>query len=487
MVKRLNYKFVSPNQNEEKRIICKVISGTTKPIKSAKPNKTINSENWNDQQNEQLRIKQQFKELFEPQGKLNRHEVRIEFKQNAKTTQQKGRRVPIQIQDAVQAEIDRLLEEGHFEKVNEVTDKRFIQPVVITVKKDENVKVALDARALNNEIVKDKYHMPNLEHLVDLVAEQLDSKKQGKALYTSLDMRYAYGQVPLEEKTPKHCNFKIIGGNATGTIRFVTGFYGLTIMPTEFPKAMDQELGNLLNTYVFLDDTLIVTKGSMEKHFEVVKHILKSLDNANIRLKWEKCKFSAEETDWLGHKLSPTGIKPINSKVQAITEKLTSKSLKELGSYLGAVNQLNRFITNLAQLCHDLRPLYKKDQPWNWEEKHDKAIQTINEKVKQVAEVGHFKRSCPIRIICDASKSGLGAVLQQNDGNKWRPIHFASRFLTPLESKYSVNELELLAVVWAVEHFKNYLYGSKFQIASDHQALASVSKGNKSNKTLQAD
>ena len=238
--------------------------------------------------------------------------------------------------------------------------------------------------------------MPNLEHLVDLVAEQLDNKENGRALYTSLDMRYAYGQVPLDEETSKHCNFQIIGGKATGTYRFVTGFYGLTIMPTEFQKAMDQELGNIPNTYVFLDDILIVTRGSKEKHFETVKQVLRKLDNANIRLKWEKCKFAAEEINWLGYKLSQTGIKPINSKVQAITEKLTPKSLKELRSYLGAVNQLNRFIPNLAKLCHELRPLLKKDQPWNWSEKHDKAFKLINEKVRQVAEVGHFKRSSPI-------------------------------------------------------------------------------------------
>ena len=184
----------------------------------------------------------------------------IEFKQNANVTQQKSRRVPIQLQDAMQAETDRLLEEGHIQKVSEVTDKQFIQPVVITVKKDNSVKIALDARALNNEIVKDKYQMPNLEHLVDLVVEQLDNKERRKALYTSLDMRYAYGQLPLEGETAKHCNFQIIGAKATGTYRFITGFYGLTLVPTEFQKAMEQELGNLPNTYVFLDDILIVTK-----------------------------------------------------------------------------------------------------------------------------------------------------------------------------------------------------------------------------------
>ena len=91
-------------------------------------------------------------------------------------------------------------------------------------------------------------------------------------------------------------------------------------MPIEFQKAMDQVLGNLPSTYVFLDDILIVTKGSIEKHFEVVKQVLKRLDNAKVQLKWEKCKFAAEETNWLGYKLSQTGIKPISSKVQAITE-----------------------------------------------------------------------------------------------------------------------------------------------------------------------
>ena len=104
--------------------------------------------------------------------------------------QQRRRRVPIQLQEAVQAEVDRLLKEGHIERVKEIPDKQFIQPAVITVKKEKSVKTGLDARALNNEIVKDIYQMPNLEHLVDWVAEQLDSKVESKALYTSLDKRY---------------------------------------------------------------------------------------------------------------------------------------------------------------------------------------------------------------------------------------------------------------------------------------------------------
>ena len=74
--------------------------------------------------------------------------------------------------------------------------------------------------------------------------------------------------------------------------------------------------------------------------------------------------------------------------------------------------------------------------------------------MKKVVELTHFKRNRMLRIFCDASKQGLGAVLQQNEENNREPIAYASRFLTDFEAKYSINELELLAVVWSVEHFK---------------------------------
>ena len=74
---------------------------------------------------------------------------------------------------------------------------------MITVKRDKSVKIALDARAKNFELVKDKDQMPKVEHLIDMVAEQIDNQNGGEAWYTSLDMRYAYGQVPLDKETAK--------------------------------------------------------------------------------------------------------------------------------------------------------------------------------------------------------------------------------------------------------------------------------------------
>ena len=97
--------------------------------------------------------------------------MRINFKPGAKITQQKGRRTPIQLQKAVDEEIGRLLKESQIEKIIEIKENVFIQPTVITVKKNRSVKIALGARALNQAIDKDKDQTPNLESLSDMVAE----------------------------------------------------------------------------------------------------------------------------------------------------------------------------------------------------------------------------------------------------------------------------------------------------------------------------
>ena len=105
--------------------------------------------------------------------------------------------------------------------MNEIKDDVFIQPTVVTVKKNRSVEKALDARALNQELEKDEYQMSNLDYLLFMVAEKLNSKN-GEAWYSKLDMTYAYGQVPLHHITAKHCKFQIIGGEITGMYRFVT-------------------------------------------------------------------------------------------------------------------------------------------------------------------------------------------------------------------------------------------------------------------------
>ena len=143
--------------------------------------------------------------------------------------------------------------------------------------KDRSVNLALDARKLNNSIVKDKYQMSNLQTLMDMIAKKGDGK-EGQVLYSSVDMKYVYGKYPLDESTAKHCNVQIIGGKSNGTYRFVSGHYGLTKKPTEFRKLMDLTLVNRDCTFVYIDDILIVTKGEKCVHMQKVREVLEVLD-----------------------------------------------------------------------------------------------------------------------------------------------------------------------------------------------------------------
>ena len=184
--------------------------------------------------------------LFTRIGKIRNAKVRAEFFENLKPIKQKGRRVPISLQDKVDKKNHRLVNEGHIVKLQECSDKYFVSSIVITVKKDGSIKLALESRELNKQVHKNKYQMPNIDELVDGISQIIAERKAGNVYFTKLDFTYAYGQVSLEQKTSEQCNFSIVGGNSTGSYRFKNGFYGLTPMPAKFQKVID----NLLKEFI---------------------------------------------------------------------------------------------------------------------------------------------------------------------------------------------------------------------------------------------
>ena len=423
-------------------------------------------------------------------GRSKNHEVHTKFLHDFKALQQKGRRIPIHIQEKVEQELKSLIDQGHIVKLDSCSDKQFISPIVITVKKDQSIKLAMDSKQINKAIHKNKYQMPNIDVLLDNVAQsaQEGNGKPGTTYFSTIDLRYAYNQLKLDEKTKTQCNFSIIGGQATGTYQFQTGFYGLTDMPAEFQKAIDLTLNNEKDTFAFLDDILIISHGTKEQHMEKLKKVLDKLDQENMAISLNKCKFGCKEVEWLGFIINEYGTIPMHKKTEAITNLQHPKTFKQLKSFMGSIHHLNKFIPNLAQLCTPLRPLLSSSSKFHyvWNQEHEKAFQTILTAVRNITENRHFVSNRETRIVCDASREGIGAALEQETPDGWGTVAYASRFLNACENKYSVNELELLAAVWAIDHFKYYLYGRRFTLITDHQALVSALNSNKSNKTYQS-
>ena len=152
--------------------------------------------------------------------------------------------------------------------------------------------------------------MPNVDELIDGVSQIVTENKSGTLYLTVLDLENAYSQLKLAADTAKQCNFNIFGGKATGTYRFLTGFNGLADMPAEFRKAMDRTINHAKNTFCFLDDIRIMSKGNEMELGSLVEAVLRKLDVENLALKISKCEFFKQEVNWLGHHLSESGVSP---------------------------------------------------------------------------------------------------------------------------------------------------------------------------------
>ena len=129
------------------------------------------------------------------------------------------------------------------------------------------------------------------------------------------------------------------------------------------------------------------------------------------------------------------------------------------------------------------RLLLKKNTKIVWTDEHEEQFKLIKKKIAETTENKHFIPDLETRIKCDASRKGFGCALEQRTPNGWHTVVFASPFLNSVEDRYSINELEILGVVWSIEHFKYYLYGKPFTVITDHRALLSIMRENRANKS----
>ena len=179
----------------------------------------------------------------------------------------------------------------------------------------------------------------------------------------------------------------------------------------------------------------------------------------------------------------PTWYETLVTKTEAIQSLKAPNTCKQFESFLGSVHHLTKFVPNLATQCGVFPKLLKKDNKYLWSTKNQTAFEKIKEHIKNIMENKHYDPSRKTRVC--TSRSGLGAVFEQESSIGRETIACASRFLNEAEEKYSINELELLGIVWSLEHFKHHLYGQYFTVQTEHRALVSIVK-DKSTKAHQS-
>ena len=277
---------------------------------------TINKISLDEPTNQSENIYAKFNKLFESNHTIKNTELKIQIKPGCYPIQQKAQPVPYHLQKDVKNELDRLIKSGHLEKLETIEEHCFVSPVVITVKKDKTVKIALDARKPNESSIKKRPHMPNMEELLNQISGELFMNDHDPIWISVFDLHYAYGQMKLVPETSKHCNFAMTGGTINGYHRFLKGLYGPADIPTIFQEKTDKTLGH--QTPAWLDDIIVVTRGTKEDYTRKLYSVLTKLEDEGYRASEKKSMFYQTETTWLGHTISQDGIRPNKEKTDAI-------------------------------------------------------------------------------------------------------------------------------------------------------------------------
>ena len=175
-------------------------------------------------QSEKRQIVEKFPDLFKNNTTIKDAEISIQLKPGHYPVKQKARPIPLHIQEAVGKEIENLTKSGHLERVKQVDEDCFVSQVVITMKNDKSVKIALDSRKLNDSCIKFRPHMPNMEELLNQISVAITKDRTKKLMISKIDLDYAYGQMMLSEETSRQCIFAITGGTSAAITDSKKGF-----------------------------------------------------------------------------------------------------------------------------------------------------------------------------------------------------------------------------------------------------------------------
>lgn len=404
--------------------------------------------------------KQEFPSVFNGLGKATKFQHRSILKdEDVIPVAHKPRPVPFSMMSELRTEIDNMLADGIIEKVDHA---EWVSPLVLTRRKSGKLRVCVDLRSVNKNIVPVKYPLPNIETLLSSIHKP--------AFITKLDMNSAYHQLPLHPETAKLCTFT----TPFGLYRYTRSPFGLADLPGSFQKMMDIVLSGCEDTFWFLDD--IVSTGENEiEHDSNVREVLTRFEKNGLTLHPDKCEFKQTSLEWLGFTVSENGIQMSTVNSDAITQLLPPENVKEVQSALGLFNHYAKFIPNFAERSEPLRKLVRGDTTWTWSDEEEKAFEDLKHCLIHSPVLALFQPSLPIVVTCDASDYALGAELSQlQDNGELRPVAFASKILTDCERRYSTGEKEALACVWSVKKWDRYLRGTHFKLLTDHQALVTL-------------
>ena len=404
------------------------------------------------QQQQLLALLNKFPTLFN--GKLKYytdHEIHLDLDPNVTPTTTRPYTVPNMHMDVFKKELDRLCTEDVLERTG---GSEWIAGTFIIPKKDGSVRWISDFRGLNRALRRKVYHLPRIQDVL--------RRRRGYTYVTKIDLTMCYYTYRLDEESSQRCTI----ATPYGLYRYKRLPMGVSVGPDIAQQHMENILRDVSEVEIYIDDIAVFSNGSYADHIHKLQRVLQRLEEKGFTIQPAKCEWCVQETDFLGHWLTPSGYKPLSKKVDAIIAMKPPETITQLRSFIGLVNYYRDMWPRRAHVLAPLTALSGKKK-LVWTDECQKSFEAMKALVTADALLHYPDHNKPFELETDASDYQLGAVIKQNG----KPVAYYSRKLNSAQRNYTTIEKELLSVVETFREFRDILLGARITVHTDHQNL----------------
>ena len=356
-------------------------------------------------------------------------------------------------------------------KIVEPTRSAYNSPIILVKKHDGTWRFVTDFRRLNDATIPDRFPLARQD---DIFREL-----QGMHYYTTVDLKQGFWQIEI---LPEHRSFTAFSVAGLGQFQYCRLPFGLSNSPATFCRVVTTAISGSANLFeeqdrksiarAYVDDIIIASK-DFDSHVTHINIILQAIHHANLTINPSKCSWAKQEIKFLGHIVAHDGIRIDPERVKRIAAWQAPVNRRALLRFIGFVNYCRAFVPRFGAICNPLYALTSKAKEFLWEKQHQDAFEKLKLAMQDTRTLAIPQyNGRPFLIECDASNTGIGAaLLQEQDDGSFRPIAYAGRALKTQEINYGISEKECLAMVYSLQEFNVFIEGHRVEIKTDHAAL----------------
>jgi RNase H-like domain found in reverse transcriptase/Reverse transcriptase (RNA-dependent DNA polymerase) len=316
-------------------------------------------------------------------------------------------------------------------------------------------------RPVNPAFEHFEFPLPRISEIKDVLVQA--------SVYSELDLHQAFEQLRISKDLQDLCTFT----TTFGKVSYLVLPFGAEFAAEAFQFSLHNLFSEVLNTCMILYiDNIIVYTNSVEAHLSALRRIFQLCRNANIRLNKEKCTILVSTLHTLGFVVTNGQIQPDLKKIQTLIDCPTPSNVTQLRGYLSLLQQFRDVLPHLSHVCHRLFKATSSALKFEWNTDLEKDFQNSKQMLCRELIRHEFDFEKKTVLYTDASNFAVSVVLTQEN----KLIICSSKSLSKSQIKWATIEKELYAIEYACKKLRQYLFGTKFVIRTDHNPLVSLFK-----------